>query len=486
MKKHIFHIFILSFLCLFVSCNNVDDNNEQNSNNNEQNSNNNEQNSNNSSDKKNLSIKDFTSIRAIGVGYFNDNSSENRSVSNNRSMVSSKGESSMETKLISVTEDGTVQIVTFVDENGEIITQNNNISDFISMKYFSIFKFTENKITKLGCFGSYYNNNDPIYVLHNSTGKIYELSDFYKFAPSGFTRTNDNRVIEYTLDETENSIYFYGQRNTDEESDYMYIYKFLVMDNSEAELTSLLDLAKFKNWGSGIVTDKYGNLFSWSWGVEDKACVGLNYCITTNKILKKLSDNCYKAINDLVYDSNNNVMNSDGEFISSSFIPPNNFYIGNGTFICSGGKRQRDFIILTNENDNYFYLAQPDYINTQFDYNTIYKISYNGDEFSYEEIHLDISLENGFNQYSFVVANERIYFLLNEELFYIDIKTGLKTVISSSYFFNTIYTDNLGNVCFSALDEKMNNIIGKIQSDNSIDLTISENEYTVIKLSAIN
>ena len=131
MKKHIVHIFILSFLCLFVSCNNVDDNNEQNSNNNEQNSN-------NSSDKKNLSIKDFTSIRAIGVGYFNDNSSENRSASNNCSMVSSKGESSMETKLISVTEDGTVQIVTFVDENGEIITQNNNISDFISMKYFSI------------------------------------------------------------------------------------------------------------------------------------------------------------------------------------------------------------------------------------------------------------------------------------------------------------------------------------------------------------
>lgn len=96
----------------------------------------------------------------------------------------------------------------------------------------------------------------------------------------------------------------------------------------------------------------------------------------------------------------------------------------------------------------------------------------------------NIYLEDYSDEY--VVANDRIYFLDQAELFYVNIEDGVKTIVNSEYLFNHISSDSRGNVVFSAIDNNLNVVNGIINSDNTCTVNVSDNGYKISCVNPIN
>jgi len=84
------------------------------------------------------------------------------------------------------------------------------------------------------------------------------------------------------------------------------------------------------------------------------------------------------------------------------------------------------------------------------------------------------------------VANGNIYFLDNNEIYYISIETGGKAILSTSYIFYNIWSDNMGNVSFSGVGSTLNDVVGSINSNNEVTTNVFDNGYQVIYVSPIN
>ena len=95
-----------------------------------------------------------------------------------------------------------------------------------------------------------------------------------------------------------------------------------------------------------------------------------------------------------------------------------------------------------------------------------------------------ILLENYSSEYA--VANDKIYFLENEEIYYCEIETGKKTSVTSDYLFSSIRSNNLGEVFFTAIDNKMNTVNGIIYADGTISTEVKENTYDMAIVKPLN
>jgi len=117
--------------------------------------------------------------------------------------------------------------------------------------------------------------------------------------------------------------------------------------------------------------------------------------------------------------------------------------------------------------------------------NKLFKVeTINETQFSITEITLEDYESGSFAK--LVVANDNIYFLDNNEIYYISIETGEKTSMSTSYIFYNIWSDNMGNVLFSGVDSTLNDVEGSINSNNEVTLDVFDNGYQVIYVSPIN
>ncbi len=73
------------------------------------------------------------------------------------------------------------------------------------------------------------------------------------------------------------------------------------------------------------------------------------------------------------------------------------------------------------------------------------------------------------------------YYVDVTEVYYIDMYTGEKTaVVNSGYFFNDIWPDNKGNLCFSGITSSQDVVSGTINADGDVTIGITSNNFEVI------
>lgn len=401
-------------------------------------------------------IKNWSAYKSFGAGFINSKIT--------RSARDADESSAIEVaKLVGLTEDGVFETVTFVDETGNPVTQQMYLAGFKAFSKYTFLAFSDTNPSEIGAF----NNIGPSileYVLYTPTGKIYSLEDF-EFI---------NLFTMNCFDESDDAFFFYGKLKTD--TRYDYIYKISV-ENDVLKIEQKIDTSKVNGWFC-MFTDRYGNIYSAGNNIGREP----NYILKTGGTLEKLSGTYHKAINNIVY-SDDNWIDAAGNLVSADFLPSDSFYTGCAT---EPGSTPYTFLILQKENDYYYYLSATDAISSSDVNSIIYKIHFTDDNrisYTYSEIQLE-----DFVAHNFVVANERLYFLKDDEIFYIEIEndTGAKHTLASDYFFKTITTDNIENIYFTGVDAKLNDVSGVIDVDNNISINLTERKFNVVYLQPLN
>ncbi|EID84862.1 hypothetical protein MSI_16450 [Treponema sp. JC4] len=437
--NYLFRVFIL---VLFVSCaNGSSDSGSQSSNYERQN-------------LANFHVANWSKYTAIGAGIEKHSSS--------RAVISIEPVS----RLVGITEDGIYETVTFNDEEGNLVEQKMNLAGFKAFKKFTFIAFSFEDVKEIGAFNNR-GPNTPDYVLYNPTGKIYSLDMFEDI----------NLFTHSVYDESENEFFFYGRTKNDNSSE-SWIYE-LSVENEKLAVRKRIDTEKINGWRM-LAADRFGNLYSYTnnWDF-------FNYILTKEGELKTLDGGFYKGMNNIVYELQmnewnhpegykSNWINNEGILEPASFIPENYFYNGISYTDAETYKTR----ILKKENYSY-------YVDWPTEGMKIIEIAFLDDEgisYSYKEVLLPFATG------TYLVANERLYFLDNDKIFYVDIKKmdGVKHTITSAYFFKTITADKLGNIYFTGVDSKLNDITGKIDISDNVEVTTTETSFEIIYLNPVN
>lgn len=442
MKYKMNYIFRLFILVLFVSCaNGSTDPGSQSSNYERQN-------------LANFHIANWSKYKAIGAGIEKKSSS--------RAAISTDPVS----RLVGITEDGIYETVTFNDEEGNLVEQKMNLAGFKAFEKFTFIAFSFEDVKEIGAFDNR-GPNTPDYVLYNPTGKIYSLDMFEDI----------NLFTHSVYDESENEFFFFGRTKNDNSSE-SWIYELSVEDEKLA-VRKRIDTEKINGWRM-LAADRFGNLYSYTNNLDF-----FNYILTKEGELKTLDGGFYKGMNNIVYELKmnewnhpegykSNWINSEGILEPASFTPENYFYKGISYTDAETYKTR----ILKKENYSY-------YVDWPTEGMKIIEIAFLDDEgicYSYKEVLLTFATG------TYLVANERLYFLDNDKIFYVDIKKmdGVKHTITSAYFFKTITADKLGNIYFTGVDSKLNDITGKIDISDNVEVTKTETSFEIIYLNPVN
>ncbi len=445
LKKMIFLSITLA-ACFFSSCSN------------------NLSNSNKSTEKQNFSncsIINWSKYKAIGAGFVNQG--ENRAAE-----TSEEQSKKVVSKLVGITEDGFYETVTFEDDDGNTIEQNMFLAGFKAFNKFTFIAFSSEEVKEIGAFNNI-GPNLPEYVIYNPTGKIYSL-DIFEYI---------NLFTHSTYDESENSIFFGGKLKNDDSYDYIYE---LTIENDQLAIKKKIDTSKINGWYC-VASDRYGNIYSY-----DDINNWYNYILTTDGTLKKLNGIYVKGMNNIVYefDVNNYFfpssegnykplwINRDGNIEEASFTPEKYFYKG---IAYTEPDTYADRLL--QDSNSFFYRH---YSTEGF---KIVKITFLDEEkISYEYEECEISFATN----TYLVANERLYFLDNDQIFYVNIKNmdGIKHVIISDYFFKTILSDKLGNIYFTGVDAKLNDVSGIIDVNDNVKVSKKNATFEIVYINPLN
>ena len=306
----------------------------------------------------------------------------------------------------------------------------------------------------------------PLYLIDNRTGKMYDIGE----------KSEINLSIHQYLVESQissDSYYTTGKKKTDETDSISDLYRISV-ENGLLKIEECLDLDKLGYYS--FIADSYNNLY-----------IGNTYQIHYVDVGKGDSFNCkylykdgtirpfehkiYKANNGYVYNyDTNQQVNENGEFVSTNFAPTYKTYFYGAN------------LIYEDENSQYYYRTSGSGTsNTAVNHDIVYKLTKINDiEFECTPI----CLPDYEKEYS--VANGKIYFLDQNEVYYVDLYTSEKTTLSSNYIFNKIYSDRQGNIIFEGINYNLDDVIGTILPDNTIVEQTFDNGFDVYYLSPIN
>lgn len=418
----------------------------------------------------NLHIKNWETYSAFGAGFVN---AESNTASAMAAVPQENGK--QYTRLFGVNIDQQYEEIKFEtnDDEKTEVEQQLNVREFSSFKNFSIVLMDTMQVDEITSFqynNSYFKSNykNPyLYLIDNKTGYIYSLGVF-----------NFIYYFDYQIQESSNSLYFLGL--SDEEEIVIdgcptnwYIHK-LSIENSSLKIEKIICPYKiFHDITSQYIVDCYNNLYF----LADNDNTTYIY---TNGELKSFKHNITKAMNGRIYvidDNMHTYVNENGELTTSDFDIPTTYLFNNNN------------LIKTSANTLYYYCGNGSTNQLAYFYNnhdtltpktTIYKINFINDlEFTYEEINIEST-----NKY--VVANDRLYFLNDNEIFYVDIQTGYKTALITDYIFSNIYSDNRYNILFEGVDSHLNNVSGTITKNDEISLEIQPHAIRVIFIQPLN
>lgn len=303
-----------------------------------------------------------------------------------------------------------------------------------------------------------------MYVI-TANGKIYRLDNIFY------------NVLVYAEYESDTAILIRGQKNYSDEGGFYRI-------STAGEELKIEQIVSFSaNLGLWrVMVDKYGNIFSGNIGNFELSFTGSDMIIKTDGTIHNLSldSYMYKGLNGIMY-CGSQEFNSAGELIDSEWTPdyPDGFVNISGIGIYQlNGKNNR--LIKQSGNVCYYYLGSILYGNSDTMFDKVYKCTFDGGRYTVEIIMLEDY------ERIFVFANDRLYFQNNRQIYYADIDTGVKTVLTSDYIFQNIWPDNKGNICFSGVDNRLNNVEGTIGADDTVKVGITFNGYEVIYIKSIN
>lgn len=399
----------------------------------------------------NATIKNISSYKSIGVGTIGTlNKGNLRARMNGFEYATLLGLNSL---------DNMFELLRFTDEAGIEVENNIYVSQYIAFSDFIFCVLSEEKSPFVGGFETF-TPGINVYLINKQTGRLYLLENF------------DYMAMCYNYyDESQGKICFLGRKIGDEASSLnIYMISF---ENELLKLENFVNnIDKIPNWSPEITLDRFGNLYDGNF----------NYVVTKNREIKPINKNnmfgIKKAMNDIVY-CGDKQFDENGELVDASFIPDSSFSCNNGEL----GEPRDEFVVKRDGLDEFYYLTRPEGMRTGYNSYIITKISY-VDSAKLEYSVVTIPLEDQSSK--FVVANDKIYFLKPDELFYVSIETGKKTSLVSNYLFNSI-SRNSNGISFTGLDSKMNDVAGIIDFDNNVITEISEDErvYDVLYITPL-
>ena len=234
-----------------------------------------------SSNMPNLkSVKDFQKYTAIGAGTFNQSSRTVRSIDNSILIEAADG-----TKLVGELQDGSLELVTFTDIEGNITEQTWNLSVFHIDSNFAFLGFTQNTVTSIK--SDTLNSDDANYVLDLKDGNLYSV-DVFTFIRIGADSLDEEEnpitIVRGILNDIE-GVYFFSISDSKLKIELKYsvdVFNVAAMNKSD-RYKNIVDSEGFHFFVKGkYITDfsqayqvrlnKYNNIF-YIWNYDDNTAI---------------------------------------------------------------------------------------------------------------------------------------------------------------------------------------------------------------------
>lgn len=432
-------------------------------------------------------IANFNSYTAIGSGHINQ-SGQTASATNNSYMASmgvayaeSSGNSD-DNYLVGQKEDGSFEKLFFSKtQNGKPEKeQEGNITQILSFSRFTFIEWNLDIKHHGGgenCFFVDYGGfswSYKTFVIDNKTGKIFDLSK----TGIGTIRFATNELYELYNWDSEDCVYFFDDNGSIYEN--VTCYKASI-ENEELKIEEVINTNLIKFIYTSTFTDKYGNLYLSDEAIYNsninsvngnKQIINVKYCISNGNVID-VNKKLFRSVNGIVYTEDKTMkVNENGELVPNSFMDCN--------LILS-----KENIIKKEGNVEYYY-GNPSSKTNDTMLKNIYKVTWseeNAEEYTYEVIPVDAYTK------TYVTTSDKIYFLGEEEIFAVEIATGnkIEQAIGTDYIFNSIKTDNIGNVLFEGITKSgMNSVGGIIDNDGNIDISQKNRKYVIYYIKPLN
>lgn len=443
-------------------------------------------------------IANFSSYTALGVGEKSSSSSSSSNVASIGIQTVFADSNKKDNKVIGVDHSGDAEEVKFCKNKngkGEISQKDWRPIYFISFNKFSLVTFIssyygpENFNQTFAIYNNTTEEHRKSFLIDNKTGKIYSLSIPYiegGFVFGQFT-FSDNPQYYY---ESDTSLYMpvvYSRFDNKLQKHLLdlYVFKLSIVD-SNLEIKEMLnsDLLDFHPY---IMVDRFDNLFLsytnlhtehpdvWS----SRSVNSYDYMINANGLTNLNGMALYKGLNGYVYSSAlgqpKQKFNASGE-LEDTIDTTSKVNLTSKTLL----KRV--------DNVEYHYASSSaikDYtIANPPSRNYIYKLTWiDANNYSLETIPVQLTITQDTQH---VTTPDRIYFLDVNGLYYADVLTGQVETLSSQYIFQSISTDFLGNVVFTATNNQLKLVTGIIRNDGTIDISIKNYDFKIMYITPIN
>lgn len=384
-------------------------------------------------------IKNFEQYTSIGVG-----KPYEQPQGKAKALLSQRNDNF---RLMGIKKDGLPEEIVFQSE-GKDVEMPLYLRGFVSCDKFTVVDYSERQPTWLETVQL----GNQLYIADNDTGKVYSLESFEDvvFYPA----PDFGSTLNYNLFENSNSLFIKAYKGG--EGSW---YKFSV-ENGDLKIEEWIKEDMLPRYRPAFV-DQYDNMFLIS---ESKNWLILNNQKEISGIETEGEEMPWLAMNGRVY-FQNKVFNKDGVLTETDFVPQIGYY-------------NSDMLIKREGNKSYYYVAEESH---QEEDSRIIMVEYGqNEEYTLHEIELEDYSEN------YAIANDKVYFLKDESVFYVEITTGKKTVVTSDYIYKDIRANNLGEVFFTAIDKKMNYIYGMIQKDGTLSTTVKENSFDMLIVNPLN
>jgi len=390
-----------------------------------------------------LAIKNFTSYSEIMVGK-KQPTVKNMSVKNSN-VATAKSETNETGKpcLYGKKHNGDYEKIEYDGKSN--FEEEYVVSAIQSEGNFLFIKFVKKTESDGQVFNTYNNSpGDVGFLVNKKTGKMFNITKY---------DINIYSSKAYSFNETQ---FFTGVLVAFYQT---VIHRFRFVGD-KLEVKEIVDLSKIPAFGESFRCDRFGNIFS----------VKNPYIITTGGQIRQIEEQVWFAENQIAY-IGNKWFNENGDLVDADFVPSEKIDM----------QQYKDVfledVLIYSENNSYYY-RHKNYYNGE----KIVKFTFLNDiVFTTELIDME-DCEDGYG----IIIKDRIYFLNDLELYYIDIKSGKKTQIVSGYIFSKITQSKQGLILFEAVDENLNEVTGSINYDGEISLQMQESDYEVFYIVAIN
>ena len=435
----------------------------------------------------NMYVANFDEYTAIGSGYVAE-----EQVYNSNMAYADSNNGRNKKHMIGVRKDGKVEKIKISDKEGDkVVEQTWNLTSMLSFNNFTVLEYSKDSTYSSYGDPEYFADYDnpwssyKTFIMDNRTGKFYSISEigsnYYYF----------NRALyNFDASESENCIYFSSFGVNSYYDSGVALYRAYV-ENEVLKIEKVFDYNLFNDVNKQeVMVDKYDNVYvvdsvygTW---FSDSTTIHylqkIRFLITKTGNIKPIGEECFRSINGIVYTKDKTKQfDANGEMVDNSFLG------------CDENI-ERELLVKKIGNVEYYYGCNLENDN----FRAVQGRSYRADiickitwidavVFEFEEIKIDdYNSDTRFDQIQYVVTQDKIYFSNDDKIFSIEITTGNKEVLTSDYIFNTIETDNLGNVIFTAVGNQMTTVNGIIDNEGNISVITKKPEYEVYYIKALD